>query len=80
VACYSAFGLIALRSPCCAQARGVHSVYTRSTHASHPCGADLKVVLLGALHLVLRYAQDHRDVEPGVQTLPSGHVCVVEAT
>jgi hypothetical protein len=36
---YSAMRLIALRSPCCAQARGVHSMYARSTHASHPCGA-----------------------------------------
>jgi hypothetical protein len=33
---YSAMRLIALCFPCCAQARGVLSVYSRSTHASHP--------------------------------------------
>jgi hypothetical protein len=33
---FGAMRLIALRSPCCAQALGVHSMYARSTHASHP--------------------------------------------
>jgi hypothetical protein len=35
---YSAMRLIALHSPCCAQAQGIHSMYARSTHASHPYG------------------------------------------
>jgi hypothetical protein len=75
---FSALRFIALRGPCCAQARGAHSMYARSTHASHPSrtlGAAPSV-LLGAMRLVPRWPSGPPSAKPSdVQTWPRGQVC-----
>jgi hypothetical protein len=54
-ALFGAVRLIALRSPCCAQAQGAQSLYARSTYTPHPLlplGAALRGTLraFGGLH------------------------------